>query len=352
MRPTACRTSPTPTATAASRSPSAATLGVSNPSSRRPRRLPAPAPGQARRSVPGGRGAAAADRHAGFASACARTGCRTGPTRRRFRGPVRFLVQRTGIDPSQTQSARPADACSSARSRIPAARLSVPGHEPDGFAVAGAAGARSRRLGRRRRLGRPGGRIAGGVAGAAGWPLDVVVVLAAGAVATWRAGVFSRPRSPGSGSQGLASAGDGGGDAARIFGDDAGGRDAGVRGLLHGDRAGRRDADLAAVGRAGDPAGQVLYRVVTAPGGAALRPVPAWRRWSRAITGQDVAQLNHDLVALGYAAARRSPRGLGYFGETAHAVERLEEHLGVASRRGRCRWARRCSSRGRCGSAR
>ena len=37
-------------------------------------------------------------------------------------------------------------------------------------------------------------------------------------------------------------------------GGDAGGRDAGVCRVLHGDRAGPRNADLAAVGRAGDPA--------------------------------------------------------------------------------------------------
>ena len=50
------------------------------------------------------------------------------------------------------------------------------------------------------------------------------------------------------------------------------------------------------------------------------------------MTGQDVSQLNHDLVDLGYAD-RADIVALGwdyYSWETAYAVQRLEEHLGVS----------------------
>ena len=65
-----------------------------------------------------------------------------------------------------------------------------------------------------------------------------------------------------------------------------------------------------------------------------------------------MAQLNHDLVALGDASrAEVAAAGWDYYSaETAYGVQRLEEHLGVSSRRGRCRWGRWCSSRRRSGS--
>jgi multidrug efflux pump subunit AcrA (membrane-fusion protein) len=61
--------------------------------------------------------------------------------------------------------------------------------------------------------------------------------------------------------------------------------------------------------------------------------VPAWRALGEGITGQDVSQFNHDLVQLGYAG-RAGVAALGwdyYSWETARAVQRLEEHRGVAS---------------------
>ncbi len=78
--------------------------------------------------------------------------------------------------------------------------------------------------------------------------------------------------------------------------------------------------------------------------------VPDWRAMSAGITGQDVTQLNHDLVDLGYAD-RADIVALGwdyYSWETAYAVQQLEEHLGVSSPpgslgdrpQGRC-WRRR-----------
>jgi hypothetical protein len=79
--------------------------------------------------------------------------------------------------------------------------------------------------------------------------------------------------------------------------------------------------------------GQVLYRtdngtpVVLLYGG-----IPDWRTMEEGITGQDVSQLNHDLVDLGYAD-RSDVVLLGwdyYSWETAVGVQNLEEHLGVS----------------------
>jgi hypothetical protein len=60
--------------------------------------------------------------------------------------------------------------------------------------------------------------------------------------------------------------------------------------------------------------------------------VPDWRDLDGGITGQDVTQLNHDLVDLGYAG-RADIAALGwdyYSWETAYAVQQMEEHLGVS----------------------
>jgi hypothetical protein len=80
--------------------------------------------------------------------------------------------------------------------------------------------------------------------------------------------------------------------------------------------------------------GQPLYKtgngspVVLLYGG-----VPDWRALSEGTTGQDVFQLNHDLVQLGYAdRAAVAALGWNYYSwRTAQAVQRLEEQLGVAS---------------------
>ena len=57
----------------------------------------------------------------------------------------------------------------------------------------------------------------------------------------------------------------------------------------------------------------------------------------RGSPAQDVSQLNHDLVELGYAG-RADIVALGwdyYSWETAYGVQRLEEHLGVSCPPGR-----------------
>jgi hypothetical protein len=80
--------------------------------------------------------------------------------------------------------------------------------------------------------------------------------------------------------------------------------------------------------------GQALYRVDNgSPVVLLYGGVPDWRAMEEGITGQDVSQLNHDLVDLGYAS-RTDVAALGwdyYSWETAAGVQKLEEHLGAAS---------------------
>jgi multidrug efflux pump subunit AcrA (membrane-fusion protein) len=80
--------------------------------------------------------------------------------------------------------------------------------------------------------------------------------------------------------------------------------------------------------------GQALYRVDNAsPVVLLYGSVPAWRTLDEGLTGADVTQLNHDLVALGYAdSSDISALGWDYFSwETAYGVEQLESALGVSS---------------------
>ena len=61
--------------------------------------------------------------------------------------------------------------------------------------------------------------------------------------------------------------------------------------------------------------------------------VPDWRTMSDGLTGADVSELNHDLVALGDASsAEVAAAGWDYFSSaTAAGVQQLEEHLKVSS---------------------
>ncbi len=87
------------------------------------------------------------------------------------------------------------------------------------------------------------------------------------------------------------------------------------------------------------PAGQVigeggvLFRADNAvPVFLLYGTVPAWRALSEGLTGQDVEQLNRDLVRMGYAtAAEMGPvSGWDYFSaETAYALELLQARLGL-----------------------
>jgi multidrug efflux pump subunit AcrA (membrane-fusion protein) len=80
--------------------------------------------------------------------------------------------------------------------------------------------------------------------------------------------------------------------------------------------------------------GQVLYRVDNGtPVVLLYGTVPAWRTLAEGLTGADVTQLNHDLVALGYASRSDiSALGWHYFSsETAYGVQQMESALGVSS---------------------
>jgi peptidoglycan hydrolase-like protein with peptidoglycan-binding domain len=83
--------------------------------------------------------------------------------------------------------------------------------------------------------------------------------------------------------------------------------------------------------------GQVLYRVDNAvPVVLLYGSVPAWRALSVGDIGQDVSQLNHDLVNLGYAdSGYIAELGWDYYGwETQYAVQQLQTAVGMVSSAG------------------
>ena len=79
--------------------------------------------------------------------------------------------------------------------------------------------------------------------------------------------------------------------------------------------------------------GRVLYRVDNGdPVVLLYGQVPAWRPLYAGLSGPDVTQLNHDLVALGYASsADIAALGWDYYSwETAYGVQRLQSALGIS----------------------
>ena len=166
-----------------------------------------------------------------------------------------------------------------------------------------------------------------------GWvAAGLVVVLAAGVVSAWRAGVFSPAASSGSGQQGApppATAAVTRRDIAATTPVSATLGYAGswtVRG-----QGGGTLTRLPPAGRI-IRQGEALYRVDNgSPVVLLYGSMPAWRALLEGVTGADVSQLNHDLVALGYAARSEiSAAGWDYFSwETAYGVQKLEDHLGV-----------------------
>ena len=80
--------------------------------------------------------------------------------------------------------------------------------------------------------------------------------------------------------------------------------------------------------------GQVLYRVDEAPVVLLYGATPGLPRTGRGdrrgVTGADVAQLNHDLVALGYVDSAEVDSAWDEFSwATKAGVEKLQHHLGV-----------------------
>ncbi len=169
--------------------------------------------------------------------------------------------------------------------------------------------------------------------GRGGWvTAGLVVVLAAGVVAGWRAGLFSAAASPESG---------------------LGAAPAATRPVVREDIAavtpvaatlgyagswtvtGQGGGTLTLLPRAGQVIrqGQALYRTGNgSPVVLLYGSVPDWRALGEGLTGADVSQLNHDLVAQGDAGrAGIAAAGWDYYSwETAYGVQRLEERLGVS----------------------
>jgi peptidoglycan hydrolase-like protein with peptidoglycan-binding domain len=76
--------------------------------------------------------------------------------------------------------------------------------------------------------------------------------------------------------------------------------------------------------------GHVLYRVDDRPVLLLHGSTPAYRALSAGASGPDVAELNEDLVALGYATrARLSPKSAAFGPATTAAVIKLQAALGV-----------------------
>ena len=164
--------------------------------------------------------------------------------------------------------------------------------------------------------------------------LGMVTVVAAGAAAAWRTGVFAPAASSGTGSQGAPP------PATKTV----------VR------------ADLSATTPVSATLGYASTYPVTGQGGGTLTwlpspgqvigqgqtlyqtgngspvvllygSVPDWRALAEGVTGQDVSQLNHDLVQLGYASSSDiAAAGWDYYSwATSLAVQAMEEHRGVSS---------------------
>jgi hypothetical protein len=164
--------------------------------------------------------------------------------------------------------------------------------------------------------------------------LGIVVVVAAAAVSAWRAGVFSPAASSGSGQQGASAPA-----TQPVVRQDLAATTPVTATLGYAGSypvAGQGGGTLTWLPPAGQVIrqGQVLYQTGNgSPVVLLYGSVPDWRALDEGITGQDVTQLNHDLVDLGYAGrADISALGWDYYSwQTAYGVQRLEEHLGVAS---------------------
>jgi hypothetical protein len=75
--------------------------------------------------------------------------------------------------------------------------------------------------------------------------------------------------------------------------------------------------------------GQVLYRVDDSPVVLLYGSTPAYRSLSAGASGVDVAELNADLVALGYATSDQLTLTSYYGSDTITALEKLQAALGV-----------------------
>lgn len=164
--------------------------------------------------------------------------------------------------------------------------------------------------------------------------LGVVIVVAAGVVAAWRAGAFFPAAASGSGQQGAPPPA-----TQAVLRRDLSATMPVTATLGYSGSyqvAGQGSGMLTWLPSPGQVIGQgqALYRVDNgSPVALLYGHVPDWRAMSEGTTGADVSQLNHDLVTLGYAdRADIVVLGWDYYSwDTAYAVQKLEDHLGVSS---------------------
>jgi hypothetical protein len=166
--------------------------------------------------------------------------------------------------------------------------------------------------------------------------LSIVAVVAAGVVSGWRAGAFEPTASSGSGS---GSGGQAAPATAAVTRQDLSAETPVTATLGYAGSypvTGRGGGILTWLPSPGQliKQGQPLYETDNgSPVVLLYGRVPDWRTLGEGLSGQDVSQLNHDLVQLGYAnRADITSLGWGYYSwETAYGVQRLEQHLGVSS---------------------
>ena len=185
----------------------------------------------------------------------------------------------------------------------------------EGLAVAEAVGSRRRHRGR--------------------WVVaGLVVVVSAGAVSAWRAGAFSPSGSSGSGPQGAPAPATAAVQRQDLSATTPVSATLGYAGSYT--VKGHGFGTLTWLPHPGQviKRGRVLYKVDNgSPVVLLYGSVPAWRALDEGVTGADVSQLNHDLVALGDASSSEiSSLGWAYFSwATKAAVEKLQSHLGISS---------------------
>jgi hypothetical protein len=163
-------------------------------------------------------------------------------------------------------------------------------------------------------------------------PGAVAVLVAAGVLAAWRTGAFSRPATS-RGGQGAAAPATQPVVRANLSVQTPVNGTLGYAGSYTVTGAG--GGTLTSLPSAGQVIrqGQVLYTTdLTDPVVLLYGWVPDWRALDEGVTGADVTQLNHDLVNLGYAdSADISALGWDYFSwETEAAVEALQSAVGIS----------------------
>jgi hypothetical protein len=161
----------------------------------------------------------------------------------------------------------------------------------------------------------------------------LVVVLATGAGSAWLAGAFASAGSSATGQQAARSA------TAVVVREDLSAVTPVAATLGYAGSysvTGQGGGTLTALPSPGQviSQGQALYQTGNgSPVVLLYGTVPAWRPMLGGITGADVSQLNHDLVALGDGSSEAvAAAGWDYYSvETVYGVQQLEEHLGVSA---------------------